>query len=393
MIYLFILLLRLVAYLEGQSKIISFIGVFIIMVYSIIKRTPIVGLNKISKIHFYALLSLIVLIIHSSVFGNFEIRDLAVLLTYWIWFIFTFVYFRNKTLIQALKYVLITFSVFNIANYLFFYFYFYDQQSGVNTLMEIFGFKGWRIYFPLSSGANFFTFQLGANTLLTLHFIKIQKRKILYIFLYVFYMYMLILADSRLVLLLTMFFSFIYLISARTLIFVLRKHWWVIVLIIIISIYIFYTTSIFDGVKRPGERAVGHVASRLDIWGAAYDLIVNDVRMFFGHGLRSFETHILNSKDASINNLRVQTSHNFFLQCILDFGILGVMVIIGALLELVKRVKVIKSQIVTILFVMFLLIGSTEAIPTFYSFDSTFFYIALLSIIIIFSEKKSTESV
>ena len=150
-------------------------------------------------------------VIHTLIFGNLLLRDVAVLLTYWIWLIFTYTYFKDKSIEQCLKYILITFLIFNIANFLYFKIYFGDQKYGVNSIMSLFGIYGYRIYFPLSSGANIFTSQLALNALIVLYFIKESKFKYLYLIIYLFYFYMLILADSRLILLFAIIFSFIYL--------------------------------------------------------------------------------------------------------------------------------------------------------------------------------------
>ncbi len=46
---LYVLLLRIVAYLEGPPKIIAFVIVFVLMSYSTLKKVPILSLNKITK--------------------------------------------------------------------------------------------------------------------------------------------------------------------------------------------------------------------------------------------------------------------------------------------------------------------------------------------------------
>jgi hypothetical protein len=49
-----------------------------------------------------------------------------------------------------------------------------------------------------------------------------------------------------------------------------------------------------------------------------------------------------------------------------------------------------KSQIISILVVMVLFTGITESIPSFYSFEPTLFFIAILSIILAKHERKTS---
>lgn len=381
MIYFFVLLLRLVAYLDGKEKIISFIGVFAIISFSTIKRSSLINISKISKANFVALLVIILIACHSLIIGQLQARDIAVLLTYWIWFIFTMAYFKNKTVEEGLYYILITFLIFNIANYVFFELFFADQKRGINTLMRIFGFHGYRIYFPLSSGANVYTFQVGINALLALYFIRIRKSKTLYIIIYWFYIFVLVLADSRLILLFTFFFSFLYWYSLKSMIFVLKKYWVWIILVIIGLIFLFYNTSFFDSIKRPGEKT-GEAVLRTDIWGYAFNVIFDDYKFIFGHGLNGLENNIPTALKESFEDQHLQTSHNFFIQNIVDFGLVGIFIIIFLLFRILRMTVKLKSRIVTIIMIMFLFIGTTESIPTFYSFDATVFFIAIIALII-----------
>ena len=184
MIYFYVLLLRIVAYLEGPQKIIAFLIVFAMMSYSTIKRIPTKSLTKISKYNFYVLLLFLSIFLHGLIFGEVLLRDVAVLLTYWIWLIFTFTYFKNKSITQCLNYILITFLIFNIANLVYFKLYFGDQNAGINSIMSLLGIYGYRVYFPLSSGANIYASQLALNSLIVLYFFKISKNKLLYATIY-----------------------------------------------------------------------------------------------------------------------------------------------------------------------------------------------------------------
>lgn len=388
MIYFYILLLRIVAYLDGQSKIISFIGVFLIMVYSIIKRTPIIGLNKAPKIHVYSLIILILIIIHSLLFRNFLIRDFAVLITYWVWFVFTYVYFKTRAIDNCLWYILITFLIYNVSNYIFYDIYFSHQFRGINTILKYFGVDGVRVYFPLSSGANVFTSQLALNALIVLHFIKTKPKKIIYIFIYCFYLFMLVMADSRLILLFMILFSGVYWFSLRTILLFFKKYWLILSLMIIVVMYIFYSTSLFDNIKRPGERE-GIALSRIEIWEIAIKVIFDDYKFLIGHGLNGFENNISESIKETFKNQRLQTSHNFIIQSVIDFGVFGITLILVFLFNLLKKLPKLNSQIITILIIMILFMGGAESIPTFYSFEPTLFFIALTSIIYSRNERKN----
>lgn len=381
MIYLFVLLLRLVAYLSGKAKIISFVGVFAIMIYSTLKRSPIVGIKKISKANFIAIVVTALIAIHTMIFGNLVVRDIAVLFTYWIWFVFALVYFKNKTLHQGLYYILITFLIFNIANYVLYELYFSEQRRGINTILRMFGIHSYRIYFPLSSGANIYTFQVGINALLTLYFIKIKKLKLPYIFIYWFYIFIIILADSRLILAFTIFFSFLYWYSLSSIIKALKKYWLAIVFVIISLTFIFYNTSLFDSIKRPGEKT-GMIVKRTDIWSNALAGAFDSVQCVWGYGLYGLERSIPEELKEEFYSQSLQTSHNFFIQNIVDFGLVGALIILFLLFRILRMTMKLKSRIVSVIMIMFLFIGTTESIPTFYSFDATVFFIALIALII-----------
>jgi hypothetical protein len=388
MIYLYVLLLRIIAYLDGTPKFILFVLVFSSMGYSIIKRTNLGDFRKVSKAKAFSFLLIVGILVHGLIFGVVYLRDFAVLVTYWLWFIFTYTYLKDKTIEEALKYIFISFLIFNLANYLFFELYFSDQKKGWNSILELFGIVGYRIYFPLASGANVFTFQIGLNAILTLFFIKHKKRNWFYLLVYVFYMFVLVLADSRLVLAMTLFFTLTYILSFKTIVIFFKKYWYVFSLCIVGFIFFFYNTSIFDGIKRTNEKT-GIAISRIEIWGYALELLFSDFRIIFGHGLNGLETGLEESLKSKFENQNLQTSHNFIIQNIIDFGLFGLVIILFYVFKLVKMLRTVKSQILTIIVVMFLLIGTTESIPTFYSFEPTIFMIVLLSVILVNYERKT----
>tara|TARA_B100000809_G_scaffold56721_1_gene52724 strand:+ start:18869 stop:20038 length:1170 start_codon:yes stop_codon:yes gene_type:complete len=387
MIYFYVLLLRIVAYLEGPQKIIAFLIVFAMMSYSTIKRIPTKSLMKISKYNFYVLILGLSIFLHGLIFGEVLLRDVAVLLTYWIWLIFTFTYFKNKSIRQCLNYILITFLIFNIANLVYFKLYFGDQKAGINSIMSLLGIYGYRVYFPLSSGANIYASQLALNSLIVLYFFKLSKNKLLYAIIYLFYLYMLIIADSRLILMFSLAFSLIYWFSLNTLLTFFKKFWWAIGIFIFGFLFIFYGTNLFDSFKRAGELD-GRALSRIEIWSLAKDVIFSDYHIITGYGLNGFENNLLESSQKIFEKQYLQTSHNFLIQNIIDFGIIGIVIILYLIFEILKMMRKLKSQIISILIVMLLFMGVTESIPSFYSFEPTVFFIVILSIILTQNERE-----
>lgn len=384
---LYVLLLRIVAYLEGPQKIIAFVIVFVLMSYSTLKKVPILSLNKITKNNFFVLVICLLILLHGLIFEDVLLRDIAVLLTYWIWFVFTYNYFKEKTIEQCLKYILIAFFIFNCYNFLHFKIFYADQKHGINSILSLFGVFGYRIYFPLSSGANIYTSQLALNSLIVLYFIKKSKTNIIYLSLYAFYFYMLVIADSRLILLFSIGFSIVYWFSLKTILTFFKKFWWIIGIVFFLFLFIFYTTSLFDAFKRAGELD-GQALSRVKIWTIAKDVIFKDYHFITGYGLNGFQNNLPLEVQNVFESQHLQTSHNFLIQNLIDFGVLGITIILYLMFEILKMLRGLKSQIISILVVMVLFMGITESIPSFYSFEPTLFFIAILSIILAKHERK-----
>jgi len=387
MIYFYVLLLRIVAYLDGAPKIISFLVVFGMMSYSTIKRASNLNIDRIPKFIFYGFALATLILFHGLLYGNVLIRDVAVLLTYCMWLTFTYTYFRDKTLKESLRFVFLSFLIFNIANFLHFKIYFVDQKLGLNSILGFFGIVDYRIFFPLSSGANIFTSQLGLNAIITLYFLKCSNRKISYTLTYIFYLYMLVLADSRLILLFTLVFSVAYWFSLKQIVSFFKKTWWIIGVILMTLLYVFYNTSIFDAFKRAGELG-GRAVSRIQIWTIAFNIIFDDLNLLFGHGINGFENNIPEPLIKTFKNQRLQTSHNFIIQNFIDFGLAGISIIFFVIYRILLLFLKVRVHLLNILIVMLLLIGITESIPTFYSIEPTLFFITILSIAYAQSERK-----
>lgn len=387
MIYIFVLLLRIVASLEGPLKIVAFGIVFILMSFSTLQRVDLKRIGKIKEYNFYALTLCLLMIVQTAIFGSLHLKNIAVILTFWIWLVFTYNYFKNRTLYQCLKYILITFFIFNLVNYIYFQLYFSDQKPGINSIMSFFGVYGYRIYFPLSSGPNVFASQLALNSLLALHFIKTSRIKIGYILIGVFYIMMMVLADSRLMLVFSIFFGFIYWFSLKVIIAFLRKFWWAFGIALFGFLFIFYNTNLFDGLKRSSELK-GSTTSRVAIWSIATDVITSDYHVVTGYGLNGLQENLPEDLGDSFESEHLQTSHNFFIQNIVDFGLIGIVIILYLVFEIIRKVIRLNSNIVSILVFMILFMGITESIPTFYSFEATLFFIAILSVILTHNERE-----
>ncbi|MDA9339484.1 O-antigen ligase family protein [Polaribacter sp.] len=207
---------------------------------------------------------------------------------------------------------------------------------------------------------------------------------------YLFYILMLMLADSRLILLFAIIFSFIYWFSLTTLLTFFKKFWWAIGLVFFCFLYIFYNTHLLDALKRAGELD-GKALSRIKIWSLSKGVVFSDWHLFSGYGLNGFENNMLASSKKIFEKQHLQTSHNFIIQNIIDFGIIGIVIILSLIFQMLKKLVKLKSTILNILIVMILFIGITESIPSFYSFEPTLFFIAILSIILSHNERKNTK--
>lgn len=253
----------------------------------------------------------------------------------------------------------------------------------------MFGVLRYRIYFPLSSGANIFTSQLALNALIAVHLIKVNSgsRKRFYMIVYAFLIYMLIIADSRLILIFAIVFSYMYWFSWKKTLSFLKSYWYIIIIILITFLYIFYSTNIFDWFKRAGERTE-KTLSRIEIWTLAFEVIFNDLGILIGNGINGFKNNMPEETLIKFESQVLTTSHNFIIQSIIDYGLLGLMFIFTIIFRLLKMINILKYRIITILFIVILLMGTTESIPTFYSFEPTLFFIALSALIIRNYERK-----
>ena len=198
---------------------------------------------------------------------------------------------------------------------------------------------------------------------------------------------MLIIADSRLILMFSLAFSLIYWFSLNTLLIFFKKFWWAIGIFLFGFLFIFYGTNLFDSFKRAGELD-GRALSRIEIWSLAKDVIFSDYHIITGYGLNGFENNLLESSQKIFDKQYLQTSHNFLIQNIIDFGIIGIVIILYLIFKILRMMRESKSLIISILIVMLLFMGITESIPSFYSFEPTVFFIVILAIILTQNERE-----
>lgn len=389
------LLLRLVAYLEGNSKIYFFIAVAFLMSLTIGKN--IFRFRKDGRFliscGIYFFLLLLVVVLHTFIFSELFIRDIAVLAAIFLWFVYVTTRFWNRDVDAGLRYILISFLIYNIANYVFNEISFGDAKIGINSTLGFFGIQGYRISFPLSSGANVNASQIGLCSLIAIYFYKNKRdirKKLLYLLVFLFHVFLLVLADSRLILLVALIFSLFTFYSFTRVINFAKRYWLALSISLILMMYFFYSTDVFESIKRPGEKS-GRVLNRFEIWQVAIEVIFNDFRVITGRGLNGFANALTGELKEKFAAENLETCHNFMIQTLMDFGIFGLLLsLYGIQLIIVKAIKLRKS-ILLILLTAVLIFSTTEAIPTFYSFEATFFFTALVALIIIRYERENHQ--
>ena len=106
-------------------------------------------------------------------------------------------------------------------------------------------------------------------------------------------------------------------------------------------LFIFYGTNLFDSFKRAGELD-GRALSRIEIWSLAKDVIFSDYHIITGYGLNGFENNLPESSQKILDKQGLKTSHNFLIQNIIDFGIVGIVIILYLIFEILNLDEKIK---------------------------------------------------
>ena len=392
MSYFFILLLRLVAYFEGSTKIVAFacvallIGAYIVYNFALNRSS---GAYLVRSLAF-SLFILIIITLQTFLLSTITIRDIAVLITFLLWYIYVLSKFWQISISKALEFLFISFFIYNLVNYIIYQKYFSHEIIGMNSILTLLHINGYRISFPLSSGANINAAQIGLTTLIGAYLIKpfyLSYKKIIYLLFTLFQLMLLVLVDSRLILLITLSFSFLIYFSFNKIINFLKKYWLILSLSLIGFMYIFYATDFLASIKRPGEKS-GAAINRFEIWTVSMDIIGEDIKWIVGHGLNGLENGVNKRSMHRFSEQKLQTTHNLIIQTLMDFGVIGLIITFYLINKIVKRSNRINNQILKLLIAATLILGTTEAIPTFYSFEATLCFLGIVAIINIHYERK-----
>src|SRR5690606_18318917 len=91
------------------------------------------------------------IIIHTLVFSNLGIQEIAILYTYLIWYFFCLAKFENITNVQIIRFLVISFTLYNAYNYIWYEISYSHLQTGVNSTLKLFGITAYRVNFPMAS--------------------------------------------------------------------------------------------------------------------------------------------------------------------------------------------------------------------------------------------------
>ena len=392
MSYLYFLFLRIVSSLEGEDQVIGFTVFLLLMVLSLNYLAP-KKLDKKTAVIFLNASIIVATVIGHSLISSSEIilRDITVLILYLIWFIYVTLKFRKKTTNEALLFLLISFSLYNITNYVLFEMYYYDAKFGYNQTLSYFNILDYYAVYPLSSGRNVNSSQIGLISILAMYFFKSESgyfKKMLFLVVSLAHIYFLVLADTRIAIVLTLFFTTTLFIDLSKIISLIKAYWKLALISIFIFITIFYLSPVFDFLKRDGELDSDNL-NRIEIWTAAFQVIFDDLKLFFGHGLHGFGKNFPSDLIAYFLDQKLQTTHNALLQYTVDFGIVGLGIFIFIFANLLTRSLRIKERIIFVLLIATFFYGITESIPTFYSFEPTLLFLSLAAILFLKNEREN----
>lgn len=392
MSYLYFLFLRVISYLEAENQIIVFAVFLALMVFSLNNLVPKKLDKKTAVVFLNASIIFTTVIVHTLISSSeIILRDITVLILYLIWFIYVTLKFRKKTTNEALLFLLISFSLYNITNYVLFEMYYYDAKFGYNQTLSYFNILDYYAVYPLSSGRNVNSSQIGLISILAMYFFKIESgyfKKMLFLVVSLAHIYFLVLADTRIAIVLTLFFTTTLFIDSSKIISLIKAYWKLALISIFIFIAIFYLSSVFDFLKRDGE-LVSDNLNRIEIWTAAFQVIFDDLKLFFGHGLYGFGKNFPPDLMPYFLDQKLQTTHNALLQYTVDFGIIGLGIFIFIFANLLTSSLRIKERIIFVLLIATFFYGITESIPTFYSFEPTLLFLSLAAILFLKNEREN----
>ena len=383
----FVLLLRYLSYLEGPSKILLGAPIYLLITTATanhaLKNQPLFAINK--KQVFYPIVVFLYILLHTAIFSTLDITVIAILYSYLIWYFFCFGKFQRLDLFRIVRFMVLSFAIYNLANYIWYELAFSDLQTGINTTLEYFGIVAYRVNFPMASGPTTNAAQVGTTSLFVLYLIKLQKgffqKKILQL-LYLGMIYLMLVIDSRFPLAVTLLLGLISVTNFKQVFIILRRFWWVFVLIAILLIIVFYGSNLFESIKRPGEFNEDYF-SRPKIWQMALEAWSHDLRLFTGYGLSNFrEVAIHTELGQGFYETELNTTHNIYLMVLVDFGLIGFLALAYFIFKYGQILYFLKEErMLTLIFIAFFLFGIVEALPSFYSFTNTLQFIAVIALI------------
>jgi hypothetical protein len=392
MSYLYFLFLRVVSYLEGEDQIIGFAVFLALMVLSLNYLMPKKLDKKTATVFVNACIIGIIVVVHTAIISlEIELRDVTVVALYLIWFIYFTLKFRTKTINQALLFLLISFSIYNITNYVLFELYFYDTKWGYNQTLSYFNIVDYYAVYPLSSGRNVNSSQIGLMSILATYFFKVERRfpkKWIFLAISLAHIYFLVLADTRIAIGLTLLLTLSLFVNMKKMVDLIKTYWKLLIVAIFSFITVFYTTPLFDFLKREGELNPDNL-NRIEIWTAAIRVIFDDIKFLFGHGINGFGKNFPPEWINFFLEQQLQTTHNALFQYMVDFGIIGVIAYLVLFVKLLDSSLRFKERIIFVLLIATFFYGITESIPTFYSFEPTILFLSLVAILFIKNEGKS----
>ena len=77
---------------------------------------------------------------------------------------------------KVLKYLVVSFVIYNLVNYIWYEVSYSDLKTGINSTLKYFGIIAYRVNFPMASGPTTNAAQVGITSLLILYLFAIPKR-------------------------------------------------------------------------------------------------------------------------------------------------------------------------------------------------------------------------
>jgi hypothetical protein len=275
----------------------------------------------------------------------------------------------------------------------------FNETIGNGQIASLFSLDIRRRLLPLASSVN--SFGIITTCFLTINFILFFEKpwSIGRILLLILSIYSLFLADTRTGGIITVLILIIYFFYKKS--FIILSKWILPMLFIIPFIITFVMLSDFEflsSLKRPGESSDAFL--RGAVWLSSTSVITDfNINTLIGYGFRGNLNSGLGDviQNIIIMDVKVPTSHNFILQTIIDFGLIGT----AFYFFFIKRVLLIGRKSInneymkplflgTISIIIILVGGATEAIPSYYS-DDVFILFIQLSIAIYYSGMSYTS--